>query len=101
MEQIAWFDKSQFFDRDNKFKPVIIDCLKEIFIKYSHNAPTLNAEGIAEVFVIAAKLEYVSPYDSKVTSIINQYSKNGEGLTFEEWVQFYYIAALNNAALVL
>jgi hypothetical protein len=101
MEQLAWFDKSQIFDRDSKFKPIIIDCLKEIFIKYSRDAPILKPENIAEIFVIAAKLDFVSPYDSKVTSIINQHSKNGEGLTFEEWVEFYYTSALKNAALVL
>ena len=39
--------------------------------------------------------------DHRIYHLFNNFSQNGEFLTLNEWIQFYYQSALENANLVI
>lgn len=100
IEESEWIDKSQLLDKDNLLRLEVSDCLTEIYKKFETDGK-LDTEGIASVFKIATQNDYVSKYDSRVNQIITLHSNNGQTLTLEEWLNFWYQSSEKNAPLVV
>lgn len=100
-EDCEWFNKDILFEKEGAFKESVVDILKDIFYKYAEKEERLRAEHIAKIFQIATKTELISENDNRVIYIFSNYSDNGIHLRCEEWLNFYYQAALKNAPLVV
>jgi hypothetical protein len=96
-----WFDKAQLFDGEGGFKAEVADCLRELYEKFSRGEGRMYPADIAEVFGSATGQDNISAQDSRVCEIMNVHSNNGQFLTLEEWVGFYYQSALKHAPVVV
>lgn len=99
--QCEWFDKDQLFDKDNSLKDQIVTILKEVFHKYASNNGKLRAEQIARVFEKATNTPQISENDHRVNYLLNNYSNNGDFLTKDEWINYFYQSSQKSAPLVI
>lgn len=56
---------------------------------------------VAKIFQKATNSEEISENDHRVIYIFNNYSHNGDFITIDEWINFYYQSSLKNAPLVI